>query len=246
MSTIASPCLPDRPARRPSAAGRGARRLVVAVLAAATLAGIGAGCQTTREAYYNAWESFGGYAKRERLVDNVKSAAAAQEEAKQQFSSALEQFKSVVNYDGGDLEKMYNKLNGEYETSESRAETVRSRIQSVKNVATALFGEWKGEIEEISDASLKAKSQQLLDKTKSSYDQLATRMDAAAGSMDPVLRSFKDRTLFIKHNLNAQAIASLKGTELELGQEIDALIKQMESSIAEADKFIAEIGAKGS
>ena len=38
--------------------------------------------------------------------------------------------------------------------------------------------------------------------------------------MEPVLTKFKNRVLFIKHNLNAQAIASLKGTEIELGGEI--------------------------
>jgi hypothetical protein len=198
------------------------------------------GCQTTREAYYDAWESM-GYAKRERLVDNVKKAAKAQEEAKQQFTSALEQFKTVVNYDGGDLEKMYNKLDDEYEDSAEQAEEVKDRITSVKNVATALFGEWRGEIKEISDASLRRKSEDLFEKTKDSYDELAERMDAAAGSMEPVLKGFKDRVLFVKHNLNAQAIASLKGTELELGKEIEALVKQMEASIAEADKFIAEL-----
>jgi hypothetical protein len=50
--------------------------------------------------------------------------------------------------------------------------------------------------------------------------------------------------LFIKSNLNAQAIGSLAGTEVELGADIDNLIKQMEASIAEADKFIAETQAK--
>lgn len=217
-----------------------ARTALVALFAASSLL---VGCQSTREAYYNAWESFGGYAKRERLVDNVKSAAKAQEQAKQQFTSALEQFRSVVNFDGGDLEKMHGKLNDQYEQCEDRAATVKSRIASVKNVARALFDEWGGEIKEMSDPSLKAKSRQLYDRTRDSYDELVARMDAAAGSMDPVLKSFKDRVLFIKHNLNAQAIASLKGTELELGREIDALIKQMESSIAEADKFIAELGS---
>jgi hypothetical protein len=62
--------------------------------------------------------------------------------------------------------------------------------------------------------------------------------------MDPVLSRFKNRVLFVKHNLNAQAIASLKGTEIELGGEIEKLIKEMEASIAEADQFIAEIQPK--
>lgn len=207
------------------------------------LAGI-TGCQTVRESYYNAWENYGGYAKRERLVDYVKKASAEQSEAKQQFTSALEQFKSVVNYDGGNLEKMYNKLNGEFEASAASAEAVRGRIQGVRNVGGALFEEWKGEIGQIKDATLRGKSQSLYDKTQISYNELLARMDTAAKAMDPVLDSFRDRVLYIKSNLNAQAIASLKGTELELGREIDALIKQMEASIAEADKFIKELNAK--
>jgi hypothetical protein len=198
------------------------------------------GCQTTRTAYYNAWEKM-GYAKRERLVDNVKAARQEQVDAKQQFATALEQFKSVVNFQGGDLEALYNKLDKEYKRCDSEAGSVRSKIQSVKNVATALFDEWKGEIGQMKDASLQGKSQQLYDQTQGNYKEMISRMDAAAASMTPVLEKFHDRVLFIKANLNAQAIASLKGTEVELGGDIDKLIKDMNASIAEADRFISGI-----
>ncbi len=202
------------------------------------------GCQTARSAYYNAWESM-GYAKRERLVDNVKKAKDEQIEAKQQFTSALEQFKSVVNFSGGDMEKMYNKLNSEYEACEAQAGEVNTKIAAVKNVGTALFSEWKTEIGQIKDdPTLKSSSEQLLAKTQANYNEMITRMDAAAATMQPVLTKFKNRVLFIKHNLNAQAIASLKGTEMELGGQIDTLIKEMEKSIAEADEFIAETQGK--
>jgi len=211
------------------------------VCIAAALAG---GCATTRKAYYNTWEKF-GYAKRERLVDNVKAARQEQVDAKQQFASALEQFKSVVNFNGGDLEKMYNKLDKEYQRCESETGSVKSKIQSVKNVATALFTEWNDEIGQMKDdPSLQQQSRNLLDRTRGSYNDMIQRMDTAAGTMDPVLTKFKNRVLFIKHNLNAQAIASLKGTELELGGDIEKLIREMEASIAEADSFIAEVQGK--
>jgi hypothetical protein len=203
-----------------------------------------AGCATTRKYYYNAWEKF-GYDKRERLVDNVKEARDEQAEAKKEFASALEQFKSVVNYKEGDLDKMYKKLNSAYEDSESQAATVKDKITGVKRVASALFSEWKGEIAEIKgDPQLQQGAQQLYDKTQVNYNQMIARMDAAAATMDPVLQKFKNRVLFIKSNLNAQAIGSLAGTEVELGADIENLIKQMEASIAEADKFIAETAAK--
>jgi len=126
------------------------RRAALVVLTATILLPLAGGCATTRKAYYNTWEKF-GYAKRERLVDNVKAARQEQVDAKKEFASALEQFKSVTNFKGGDLEAVYNKLNKEYQRCESQAGEVRDKIQSVKNVASALFEEWEGEVGQIKD-----------------------------------------------------------------------------------------------
>lgn len=198
------------------------------------------GCQATRTAYYDAWEKM-GYAKRERLVDYVKKARAEQVEAKEEFSSALDEFKSVVSYQGGDLEKAYKKLKSAYDDCEDQADDVNSRITGVKNVSKSLFAEWEGEIKEMKDESLKGKSRDLLERTKKNYDAMISRMDAAAATMQPVLDSFKDRVLYLKANLNAQAIASLKDEEMKLGNQIDDLIAEMEKSITEADEFIREM-----
>jgi hypothetical protein len=205
---------------------------------------VAGGCATTRKYYYNAWEKF-GYDKRERLVDNVEEARDEQVKAKKQFASALDEFKSVVNYKEGDLDAMYNKLNKAYQRSESQANTVKDKVTGVKRVADALFTEWKGEIAEIKgDPSLQKGAQDLYDKTKVNYGEMIKRMDSATATMDPVLQRFKNRVLFVKSNLNAQAIGSLAGTEVELGADIERLIKEMEASIAEADKFISETAAK--
>ena len=215
--------------------------LVLALAFALAFAPLTGGCAKTRSVYYNTWEKF-GYEKRERLVDNVQDARDAQVKAKEQFADALEQFRSVVNFQGGDLEAVYKKLNHKYQGAEDRADAVNNRIQKVKNVATALFKEWEGEINQIKDdPSLQSKSRELLDRTRGSYGEMIARMDAAAATMNPVLQRFKNRVLFIKHNLNAQAIASLKGTEVELGDEIERLIREMQASIDEADQFIAEM-----
>src|SRR5690349_874028 len=150
-----------------------------AVVALALISLTSAGCASARKGYYNAWEKM-GYAKRERLVDNVKDARQEQVEAKQQFASALEQFKSVVNFQGGDLEKVYNKLDKEYKRCDSQAGVVKKKVQTVKNVSQALFAEWDGEIKEIKgDDALQAQSRKLLDQTKSNYTEMITRMDTA-------------------------------------------------------------------
>lgn len=198
------------------------------------------GCQSSREVYYNAWEKM-GYAKRERLVDDVKAARTSQENAKKQFATALDAFRSVTNFKGtADLEKAYDKLNTQYERSEAQVEKVKDKIQTVKNVSEALFTEWRGEINQIQgDAALRNESQRLYDQTKANYATMIARMDQAAASMDPVVQKFKNRVLFLKSNLNAQALASLSGMEGDLSADISSAIKEMEAAIAEADAFIA-------
>jgi hypothetical protein len=200
-----------------------------------------AGCATTRAVYYDTWEKL-GYAKRDRLINDIKAATGQQQQAKKQFASALDEFKSVVHFNGGNLEAQYDKLNKQYKECSDQADAVRNKIAAVKHVAEALFDEWHGEIKEMGDdPQLRVKSQQLYDETHDSYGELIKRMDAASATMDPVLTHFHNRVLFLKANLNAEAIASLQGTEQELGGDIDNLVKQMDASIAEADDFIGKV-----
>jgi hypothetical protein len=187
--------------------------------------------------YYGALES-AGIPKRELMVHRVEKARDTQEETKEQFKTALEQFTAVTNFDGGDLEVVYNQLNDEYEASVDQAETVRKRIDDIKDVSTALFEEWEEEIEEFSSASLKRSSKTQLSETKRQYRQLINAMESAESKLDPVLTVFKDQVLYLKHNLNARAISSLKNELSGIQSDVSSLIDAMESSIDEANNFI--------
>jgi hypothetical protein len=179
-----------------------------------------------------------GYAKRDLLSSRVKSARDAQEEAKKDIQSALEQFGKVVAYQGGDLEATYKKLNGELQNSEDSAETVRKRIRDVESVADALFSEWEGELGQYSNADLRRKSEAKLTQTKTRYKDMLGAMNRAEQRIDPVLRPLRDQGLYLKHNLNARALAAMKGELIKVDAQVDRLVRDMNRSIAEADKFI--------
>ncbi|WP_028780046.1 DUF2959 domain-containing protein [Shewanella sp. 38A_GOM-205m] len=193
------------------------------------------GCQS---AYYGAMEKV-GYHKRDIMVDRVKDAKESQQEAQEQFSSALEEMQALLNHDGGDLEKAYNKAKDEYESAQEAADDVSNRINKVEDVAEALFDEWQGEIGEISKASLRSKSQAKLKETRRSYEQLIRSMRRAESKMPPILTSMKDNMLYLKHNLNAQTIGAIKGEFASLQSDISCLIKEMNKSIDESNRFIA-------
>jgi ElaB/YqjD/DUF883 family membrane-anchored ribosome-binding protein len=194
-------------------------------------------CQS---AYYNTMEQFGVH-KRDILVDRITDAQSAQQEGQQQFQDALEQFRSVVNFDGGELEAVYEKLNGEFEDSEAAADKIRDRIKDVERVADALFDEWTGELELYSNQTLRGESESQLRETRTRYERLIASMHRAEDTLDPVLDSLRDNTLYLKHNLNARAIASLRGELDSIDNNVDVLIAAMQAAIAESDSFIAQM-----
>ncbi len=208
-------------------------RLVAAVLIFTFLA-LTAGC---RSAYYAAYEKFGVY-KRDLLWKNVVAARDEQKEASEQFKDALTRLKELYGFSGGNLEKTYNSLQAEYDDCAAQAQSVRERIREVEKVADDLFSEWEKEIQQISTPALQSGSRRQLQATRDRYRSLADALKDAERSMEPVLTQLKDQVLYLKHNLNAQAIASLKGEAMSIQTDISKLIAQMNAAIAKADEFV--------
>ena len=192
------------------------------------------GCQSV---YYDTMEKF-GYQKREILVDRVKEARNTNKETAEQFNSALEQFSQVVNFDGGKLEEKYEKLNSEYERCEASAEEVSNRINAVEDVGEALFDEWEKELAQYTSAQLRNDSKRKLFQTRQQYNRLIRSMRRAESKIDPVLSAFRDQVLYLKHNLNARAIASLQTELTNVETNVANLVREMEKAISEADGFI--------
>jgi len=192
------------------------------------------GCSS---AYYKTMESM-GIEKRDILVDRVEEARDAQDSASEQFASALDQFRATVNFDGGDLEEVYDRLNSEYESSTAEAGDVSERIDAVESVAEDLFNEWEQELDQYSRADMRRTSASLLKDTRTRYGKLMASMRRAERSMEPVLEAFQDQVLFLKHNLNARAIGALRNELDSIERDTANLIKQMQKAIAEANAFI--------
>jgi len=194
-----------------------------------------------KSAYYGTMEAF-GYEKRDILVDRVEEARDEQEQAKVQFTSALDQFKAVIDFEGDDLEAMYKQLDKGYEKSKRAARDVGDKIDRVESVAEALFAEWEDELNTYNSEELRAISAKRLDETRSRYEQLIGAMERAEATIPPVLSAMQDQVLFLKHNLNAQAIASIQGTAEGIQKDIRELIDEMQKSIDEANAFINQMG----
>lgn len=198
-----------------------------------------AGCSSM---YYASMEKL-GKEKRDILVQRVVDGKKDQEKAKQQLKTTLEAFQELTGFEGGNLEKTYKKLNGSLEDAEGRAKDLSDRVASIDKVANDLFAEWEKEASEMKNGELRGKSRRILRATKQRHQQYMSKMRTTERKIAPVLQAFRDQVTFLKHNLNAKAIGSLKGTSTKLDADVAALITDIESSIVEADSFIQSLSA---
>jgi hypothetical protein len=193
-----------------------------------------------RTVYYSARETIGEH-KRDIVVSHVEQACAGLQDTKAEFENALERFKTLVCVNETTLDHKYNLLNRQYQFCCAKSVAVSDRIRAIEQVSEALFAEWDNELSEYTNRNLRAHSKQQLKLARQNYTRLIRAMQKAETKIQPVLSAFKDQVLYLKHNLNAQAIAALRHEFIDIGLDISQLIRAMELTIAEASLFVAAL-----
>jgi hypothetical protein len=216
---------------------RNFHRSILAIVIVGTFAATG--CTS---AYYATMQKL-GKEKRDILVQRVKDSKKDQEDTKEKLQTTMESFQALTGFQGGSLEKSYKKLNSDYESAAGQVAKLHDRIQSIDKVSGDLFTEWQGEINQMRNAKLKARSAGMLKDSQTRQAVFMKAMRNTETRITPVMASFHDQVLFLKHNLNARAIGSLKGTSAQMDTDVTALMKSIDGSMAEADNLINSLTA---
>jgi hypothetical protein len=216
---------------------RNFHRSILAIVIVGTFAATG--CTS---AYYATMQKL-GKEKRDILVQRVKDSKKDQEDTKEKLQSTMESFQALTGFQGGSLEKSYKKLNSDYESAAGQVAKLHDRIQSIDKVSGDLFTEWQGEINQMRNAKLKARSAGMLKDSQTRQAVFMKAMRNTETRITPVMALFHDQVLFLKHNLNARAIGSLKGTSAQMDTDVTALMKSIDGSMAEADNLINSLTA---
>jgi len=197
------------------------------------------GCTRT---YYKAMATF-GKEKRDILVSRVKDSKKDQQQAKEQIKTTMEKFQELTGFQGGSLGKSYKELNSQYEKAADSAQKLHDRINSIDQVSSDMFKEWQKEIDGMENRKLKQQSAAMLRDSRLQEASYIKSMRQTEARMTPVLKAFQDQVTFLKHNLNARAIGSLKGTSARISTDVDVLMTQMDGSMAQADALINSLSA---
>lgn len=195
------------------------------------------GCATVQ---YSALEKVGIH-KRDILVDRVGDARDAQEQTREHVVSAYEELSVLIGHDGGELEKRYERLKKAVERSQEATDDLDDRLQAIDRVSEDLFEEWEAELDEYTSDRLRQDQAGKLALARQRFAQMRGRMQTARERVDPVMAVLNDNVLFLKHSLNAQALAALRGQAALIEGQVQQLIAEMQRAIDEADAFIANM-----
>ncbi len=210
----------------------------LAQLAPVLLAAIAVGgCASAK---YSALEKVGIH-KRDILVDGVEDARDSQSETREHLVSAYEELSALIGHDGGELEKQYKRLNKEVERARDATEELDDKLKSIDRVSEDLFEEWESELDLYSSQALRNDQAKKLAESRKQFKHMRDRMQVARNRVDPVMAVLNDNVLYLKHSLNAQAVAALRGEAASLEGDVEVLIRDMQVAIDEANAFISKM-----
>ncbi len=195
------------------------------------------GCASVQ---YSALEKVGIH-KRDILVDRVEDARDSQSETSEQLVTAYEELSALIDYDGGELEKKYERLSRQVEKSSDTIEELDDHLSDIDRVSRDLFKEWESELDLYNSKALRDDQARKLALAREQFAKMRDRMQVARNRVDPVMAVLNDNVLFLKHSLNAQALAALRGQAALLEGQVDDLIRDMQIAIQEADAFIGRM-----
>ncbi len=184
-----------------------------------------------------------GRDKRDILVNRIDQGLQTQQDALRQLEKTFDALQALVAYEGDDLGGVHRKVMAEFERAENRAQRVRDRIVGAEVVADDLFKEWEYENVQIADPELRSGSRAEMAETRERYERVIAAMKRASEQNDPVLTALRDRTLFLKHDLSLEALASLRDDLPRIEADLTTLARETDALQDEVAQYLEASGA---
>lgn len=170
------------------------------------------------------------------MVGRVNDTRNALQNTREEFATALDQFREIGDIPSDEVFRTYKQFNGKFERCMGRALSLSNHIRDLEYASEELFKEWDQELTDILDPGLAQRSSEMRETARQSYQEMMATIRASEAKTYEVLEAFEDRVLFLKHSSTAVAIANLNPTAIQA--DMAQLIQEMNASIAEADAFL--------
>ena len=168
----------------------------------------------------------------EALVKASGNTVEAISQTKLQLTKTIDVYNALMADDAKDRKKLYRDLQKEMESTQKRRAEIITRVGAMAADADTLFKSWEVSAAAIESQSLRARSEERLKKTKANYAEIGAAGRKAAELYEPVMKTLADKVRYLGHDLNAEAVASLKPDAEKLNKDVEKLGKAIDDTIA--------------
>ncbi len=158
-----------------------------------------------------------------------------------QYDGALDAFRKVVAFDGGDIEKRYRAAKQSYERGAIKAESANHLIRRIDDSAKQVLAEWESEIKDYSDRARQQDSRARLDAARAHHEKTMSELREAQSAMQPVLTQMRDLVLYLRHRLNEIALRGVPARANEVESDVAEYLESIDKAIERADSFLENL-----
>lgn len=179
-----------------------------------------------------------GVKRVEELVKRAGSTVQAIGEAKLQFLKTIDVYNSIFAEDAKDRKKLYKKLQSEMAATQEKRAEVGRRSDQMKLEAGIVFKSWADSTAAIESPDLRKRSEERLEKTKDRLAEIQSAGQSAVDVYEPVMKALQDQVTYLGHDLNAEAVASLKPDAEKVNAQAKELTERLDEAMAVANQNI--------
>lgn len=203
----------------------------------------GASCANLEATFFEPKDSM---ALVDDLSERIEEVHVATEVSKERMNAAVEALRSMTSSDfRGDALVAHAELTRSIESSEEQAETLRDHVTEMKDTASELFERWAQDLEGFTNAEMRQSSQKRLEDTRTRYQTIVAAVDPALWSLDAVNRDLRDHALFLGHDFNKSAVASVRPGVEALGKQRTELDGRLALAMNAAHDYLESAAPPG-
>lgn len=160
------------------------------------------------------------------LVSWVERVYVESEMARQEVQLTLSRLQALASgkFEGRPTEA-YQAFKAAATRARTQAEKLEATVRPMKRTAIPVFEQWTDDLGDFHSSSMRRRSADRLDAARARYDAIIRAVGPAQSNYERFNAGMKDHELFLGHDLNATAIASVKDdvrAMVVLAQELDS------------------------
>jgi hypothetical protein len=173
------------------------------------------------------------------LVEAAEAVGGEIDASKQSMLSAVQALQKVTAPDfEGDAVKAHEELEDAIDSSDDQANDLRRSIEKMQAAAEPVFDQWTKDLEAYSNPEMRQRSQARLSAARERYDTVVAAVEPVLVEYETINANLRDHILFLSHDLNAEAVATIQEDVRKVSKEASDLDGAFNSAKAATRSYV--------